>query len=99
MSAARQTQLRLADGRVLDVYESGPPGGPVLLFHHGTPSSRTPLRVVTDAAHRLGLRFVTTLRPGYGDSTRAPGRRVVDVAADTAAVLDALGTGRDVVAG
>lgn len=99
MIMSRRTHLRLADGRGLDVYESGPTGGEVLVFHHGTPGSCLPLRAVADAAHRLGLRFVTTSRPGYGDSTRCPGRSVVDVAADTMAVLDALGADRCRVAG
>lgn len=99
MDISRPMQVRLADGRDLDVLESGHPGGRVLLFHHGTPGSRVPIRAVTDAAHRLGLRFVTTSRPGYGGSTRRPGRRVVDVAADSAAVLDAVGADRCLVAG
>ena len=33
MIDTRQTQLRLADGCGLDVYESGPQGGAVLQFH------------------------------------------------------------------
>jgi pimeloyl-ACP methyl ester carboxylesterase len=71
----------------------------VLLFHHGSPGSCLPIRAVTDAAHHLGLRLVTTSRPGYGDSTRQPERRVVDVVADTAAVLDLVGAERCLVAG
>ena len=51
------------------------------------------------AAHARGLRYVTTSRPGYGDSTRQPGRRVVDVVADTEAVLAAIGADRCLVAG
>jgi pimeloyl-ACP methyl ester carboxylesterase len=92
-------RLQLADGRALDVLASGPVDGPVLMFHHGQPGSCLPIRAITDTAHRLGLRFVTTSRPGYGDSTRQPGRRVVDVVADTAAVLDLVGAERCFVAG
>jgi len=99
MNAARGTQLRLPDGRSLDVQESGTQGGEVLVFHHGTPGSCVPFRALADAANRLGLRFVTTSRPGYGDSTRLPGRSVVHVVADTTAVLDALGADRCLVAG
>lgn len=40
---------------------------------------------------------MTTSRPGYGDSTRQPGRSVADVAADTAAVLAAIGAERCLV--
>jgi pimeloyl-ACP methyl ester carboxylesterase len=97
MSVAKQTLLRLADGRHLDVIESGPVDGPVVVFHHGTPG--TPIGAVSTAAHRLGLRFVTMWRPGYGESTRQPGRSVLDVASDTAAVLDFLGVNRCLVAG
>ena len=99
MSVSKQTHLRLADGRYLDMLESGPSDGQVLVFHHGTPGSSVPFRDMAAAAERLGLRLVTTSRPGYGDSTRQVGRRVVDVAADTAAVLDAIGIDRCLVAG
>lgn len=99
MTNSRRTRLRLTDGRDLDVFESGPTNGPVLLFHHGQPGSCLPIRAISDAAHRLGLRFVTTSRPGYGDSTRQPERRMVDVVADSAAVLDFVGAERCLVAG
>ncbi|HEY1389254.1 MAG TPA: alpha/beta hydrolase [Ktedonobacterales bacterium] len=99
MDTSRRAHLRLADGRDLDVFESGPPDGRVLVYHHGTPGSGVPFRAMAAAAHRLGLRLVTASRPGYGDSTRHTGRSVVDVAADTAAMLDAVGADRCLVAG
>jgi pimeloyl-ACP methyl ester carboxylesterase len=99
MDTSRRTQLRLADGRELDVFESGPPDGQALVYHHGTPGSGVPFRAMVATANRLGLRLVTTSRPGYGDSTRHPGRSVVDVATDTGAVLDAVGAERCLVAG
>jgi pimeloyl-ACP methyl ester carboxylesterase len=99
MGIARRTHLRLADGRDLDMFETGQPDGRVLVYHHGTPGSRVPFRAMVAAAHRLGLRLVAMSRPGYGDSTRHPGRSVADVAADTAAVLDAIGAERCLVAG
>jgi pimeloyl-ACP methyl ester carboxylesterase len=89
----------LPDGRRLDMRVSGPANGFPLVFHHGTPGAATPVRALERAAHVRGLRLVTTSRPGYGDSTRQPGRRVVDVAADTAAVLAAIGAARCLVAG
>lgn len=94
-----QTQLQLPDNRSLDVFECGPSDGKALVFHHGTPGSWSPFRALTAAADRLGLRFVAYSRPGYGDSTRVPGRSVADVAVDTSAVLDALGIARCLVAG
>jgi len=89
----------VADGRRLDLYESGHRDGAVLLFHHGTPGSGQPVRAIELAAHRLGLRLVTTSRPGYGDSSRHRERLVVDVVADTRAVLDAVGAQRCYIAG
>jgi pimeloyl-ACP methyl ester carboxylesterase len=92
-------QARLPDGRRLDLRVSGPDGGLPFLFHHGTPGAYVPRRVMERAVHARGLRLVTTSRPGYGDSTRQPGRAVVDVVADTEAVLDELGADRCLVAG
>jgi pimeloyl-ACP methyl ester carboxylesterase len=89
----------LPDGRRLDLRVSGPADGLPLVFHHGTPGAVTPIRALERAAHARGLRLVTTSRPGYGDSSPQPGRRVVDVAADTATVLAAVGADRCLVAG
>src|SRR5215472_8987603 len=91
--------VRLRDGRRLDLRVSGPAGGFPLVFHHGTPGAATPVRALERATHARGLRLVTTSRPGYGDSSRQPGRAVVDVAADTAAVLASIGAERCLVAG
>jgi pimeloyl-ACP methyl ester carboxylesterase len=92
-------QLELSDGRLLDVYVSGPEGGLPLVYHHGTPGSGVQERALAKAAHARGLRFVTTSRAGYGGSSRQPQRRVVDVVADTAEVLASLGAARCLVAG
>lgn len=89
----------LPDGRRLDLRVSGPADGFPLVFHHGTPGAATPIRALERAAHARGLRLVTTSRPGYGDSSPQPGRSVADVAADTAAVLDAIGADRCLVTG
>lgn len=91
--------LQLPDGRQLDFALSGPPGGTVLVFHHGTPGAATPIRALQRAAHARGLRLLTMSRPGYGDSTPQPNRQVVDVVADTAAVLAAAKVDRCLVAG
>ena len=91
--------VRLPDGRRLDLRVSGPAGGFPLVFHHGTPCAAVPIRALERAAHARGLRLVTASRPGYGDSTPQPGRSVVDVAADTAAVLAAIGADRCLIAG
>ena len=93
------TMIDLPDGRSLDLEVSGPEDGIPLVFHHGTPGSVRQFRAIQRAAHDRGLRLVTFSRPGYGASTRQPGRRVVDAAADVAAVLAHLGTPRCLVAG
>jgi pimeloyl-ACP methyl ester carboxylesterase len=92
-------QVELADGRRLDVRVVGPDDGPVLVFHHGTPGSAARDRLIEQPAVERGLRVVTWSRPGYGDSTRQPGRRVVDVVADTDAVLQQLGVESCLVGG
>jgi pimeloyl-ACP methyl ester carboxylesterase len=69
--------VRLPDGRRLDMRVSGPAGGLPLVFHHGTPGAATPVRALERAAHARGLRLVTTSRPGYGDSSRQPGRCLI----------------------
>ncbi len=93
------TTLDLSDGRRLQFAVSGPEGGTPLIFHHGTPGAVTPFRALERAAHERGMRFVTFSRPGYGESTRRPGRDVAAVAADAETLLDHLGASRCVTAG
>ena len=78
-------------GRDLEVLATGPDAGRPLVFHSGTPSAALLFRPLVAAAAARGLRVVTYSRPGYGDSPPARGRSVADAAADTAAILDALG--------
>jgi pimeloyl-ACP methyl ester carboxylesterase len=95
--------LTLDDGRTLHVYERAPAGesgdGLTVFWHHGTPNLGAPPRPLFAAADRLGLRWVSHDRPGYGGSTPQPGRDVASAAADVAAVADALGIGRFAVMG
>ncbi len=61
-----------------------------MLVHHGTPSSSLLYEPhVRDAAER-GIRLIAYDRPGYGGSTREPGRAVASCAADVVAICDAL---------
>ncbi len=64
---------------------------PVVVDHHGTPGCGHPSRLLVAAAADRGLRLLAPTRPGYGASTRQPGRSVADVAADVAVLLDHLG--------
>lgn len=93
VAVAREHEIRAPDGRRLRVYEAGDPRGEFVLVHHGTPCSGILAGWwAADAAAR-GIRLVGYDRPGYGGSDRHPGRSVVDVAVDSAAIADALGAG------
>lgn len=102
-----ETDIALADGRTLHVYDTGPvgPGGGedgaelAVLWHHGTPNIGTPPEPLFAAAAGHGIRWVGYDRPGYGGSTPRPGRDVASAAGDAAAVADALGIGRFAVMG
>jgi pimeloyl-ACP methyl ester carboxylesterase len=87
------------DGRIVTVREVGDPAGVPLIVHHGTPGSSLPYPPFAEAAKKDGIRMLTYDRPGYGASTRLPGRIVGDCAADVAAICDALGIERFVTWG
>ncbi len=82
--------ITMPDGRKADVLTAGPPGLPLVL-HEGTPGGLVLYPPTVRAAQARGLRVILAARPGYEGSTPRPGRRVVDVAADTAVILDELG--------
>jgi pimeloyl-ACP methyl ester carboxylesterase len=86
--------LRLADGRTLAYAVWGDPKGFPVLHLHGTPGCRLNRWGDEDVYRRAGVRYVTHDRAGYGRSTRLPGRKVVDEAADVAALADELGLTR-----
>ncbi|GAA1778758.1 alpha/beta fold hydrolase [Agromyces lapidis] len=88
--------VRLGDGRVLHVYDSGADATAALtlVWHHGSPQTGAPLPPVAEAAAARGIRLVSYARPGYGGSTPRHGRDVVSAADDVVAVADALGVGR-----
>jgi pimeloyl-ACP methyl ester carboxylesterase len=94
MAGDRTSKVATPDGRTLSVVEAGVGGGPVVVAHHGTPSSGGFFGMELEGAARLGLRLVAYDRPGYGGSTPDPGRTVADAPADVAAILDELGIER-----
>jgi pimeloyl-ACP methyl ester carboxylesterase len=63
---------------------------PIFLLH-GTPGSHRGPRPRVSVLYRLGVRLISYDRPGYGDSTRSPGRVVADAADDVRAIADDLG--------
>jgi pimeloyl-ACP methyl ester carboxylesterase len=92
-AVAGERDVPTPDGRTLHVYEAGDPRGAPVLVHHGTPGSGLLAEAWSQDAHTRGIRLVGMDRPGYGGSDRHQGRSVADVAADSAAVADALEVG------
>jgi len=92
-------RVTLPGGRDIDFLVAGPADGLPLVLHEGTPVGLVLYPQTVQAARIRGLRVILAARPGYEGSTPRPGRRVVDVAADTAAVLDELGADTFVTAG
>jgi pimeloyl-ACP methyl ester carboxylesterase len=81
----------LPDGRRLGYSLLGRPDGlPVFVFH-GTPGSRLPTGDEDLESKKLGLRFVTTDRPGFGLSDYRSGRTLSDWPSDVASLADGLG--------
>ncbi len=97
VATARQAQLQ--DGRRLGFAEFGAPGGrPVILFHDlwGNRSVRHPDDSILK---RLDIRLIGVDRPGYGSSTRKPGRGLMDVVDDVMLLGKALKLERFAVLG
>ncbi len=80
-------------GRVLRVRDAGDPDGAVVVYFHGTPSSRLDLCFGEQLAAGRGVRLVSFDRPGYGGSTVAP-FGLAAIGADAHAVADELGVAR-----
>lgn len=92
----------LPDGRLLHAYDRQPAGAAealAVVWHHGTPNIGAPPAPLFAAADRLGIRWISYDRPGYGGSSPRIGRDVASAASDVAAVLDATGIDRVAVMG
>jgi pimeloyl-ACP methyl ester carboxylesterase len=92
-------RITTSDGRTLAVAEWGDPHGVPVFFIHGDPGGRIywPLDLTLDTRH--GIRRLTFDRPGWGESTRLPGRTIADVVPDVVTIADALAIDRFAVAG
>lgn len=91
--------VSLPDGRQIAYLDGGDPAGYPVFGLHGTPGCRLN-RLPDDTVYaRAGVRYITTDRAGYGQSSRNHGRAVADAAADVRAVADALGLDRFSVVG
>jgi len=92
-----QTDVELGDGRRLHAYDCGDVGTAdriVVFWQHGTTNIGAPPQPLFSAAARLGIRWVSYDRPGYGGSTARPGRDVASAPDDVAAIAEALGIDR-----
>jgi pimeloyl-ACP methyl ester carboxylesterase len=90
------------DGRTIGYAECGDPSGTPFVYMHGAPGSRFdggPASPFASAYAALGVRLIGIERPGYGITTTLPGRRIVEVVGDVAAVVEHLGLGEFVVLG
>lgn len=92
-------RIETPDGRTLAVAEWGDPNGVPLLAMHGTPGGRITYWEDPGIYARHGLRRLTYDRPGYGESSRFPGRSVADVVIDVEAITRTLGVDRFAVTG
>lgn len=91
--------LRARDGGSLAVQCWGRPDGHPVVLMHGMPGSRLgplPRGVVLE---RMGIRLISYDRPGYGRSTRRPGRTIAQSAEDVQLIADRLGLPRLAVVG
>jgi pimeloyl-ACP methyl ester carboxylesterase len=87
----RDATMRSPGGRVLAFAEWGDPAGRPVLHFHGIPGSRFERHIDDRIYGRLGIRYITVDRPGYGGSDPAPGRTFTDWASDVAALTSYLG--------
>ncbi|MEV4515115.1 alpha/beta fold hydrolase [Dactylosporangium sp. NPDC049525] len=77
--------------RILTYEISGDSHGFPIFLHHGMPGSSSGPRPRNAVLYRSSIKLVSYSRPGYGRSTRSPGRTVADAARDVAVLADHLG--------
>jgi pimeloyl-ACP methyl ester carboxylesterase len=98
-AGSRDSVLRLADGRRLQITQAGAPDGiPVLLFH-GIGGSRLEALIVDDQARESGVRLIAPDRPGIGLSDPKSRFSYIVWPADVLQVADHLRLRRFGVAG
>lgn len=95
----RDSQVSLVGRRTLAYTDIGEPDWPCVFFFHGAPMSRLHLAYLEQRFLAEGIRVVSPDRPAYGGSSPQPGRSMADWPSDVAALADALGIHRFIVAG
>jgi pimeloyl-ACP methyl ester carboxylesterase len=91
--------IKLKDGRNLAYLEYGKSDGDPVMIFHGTPGSKAWFLEDDQQSFDLGLRLISTDRPGYGTSDPKKGRTVLDWTDDVEELADQLGIDRFAVMG
>jgi pimeloyl-ACP methyl ester carboxylesterase len=91
--------LMLNDGRALGFAECGDPRGTPVLHFHASGSSRLERPADESILTDMGIRFVTTDRPGHGLSDPQPERKLRDWPDDVSQLVNHLGIDRLYVMG
>ncbi|HUW78686.1 MAG TPA: alpha/beta fold hydrolase [Candidatus Nanopelagicaceae bacterium] len=84
----KSSDMKLSDGRNLNLLLGEGESQTAVIFHHGTPSCANIWKSWIEKLEKAGIRAVAYSRAGYYTSDRKPGRNVVDVNADISEVLD-----------
>ncbi len=92
-------ELRVeVEGRIVAALVVGADQGPLVVYHHGSPSSRREVEWHHEVSRARGVRLVGVDRPGYGASEPTV-FTFASVASDACAVADALGATEFAVVG
>lgn len=83
--------VKLRNGRILGFAEYGNPDGKPLFFFHGWPGSRFSGKETDEAGKKVGVRIISTDRPGMGLSDYEEGRKLLDWPDDIVELADHLG--------
>lgn len=78
MAFREDIQLTTQQGTVVSFAEYGEPEGRPVFFFHGWPCSRRQARLLHGPALKRGLRIIALDRPGIGQSTFVPDRKLLD---------------------
>jgi len=91
--------LKMKDGRILGFAEYGDPKGKPVFHFNGSGGSRLEHPVDKEILTQLGIRYISTDRPGHGISTPQPDRELLDWPDDISSLADHLGIDKFYVLG
>ena len=90
MDKTNQT-LKLKDSRTLGFAEYGDPNGKPVFHFNGSGGSRLEHPANQTILTELAIRYISTDRPGHGNSTPKPDRELLDWPDDVASLAKYLG--------